>query len=65
MRKLGYSEDFVDDIAYCEETHEELFLMAKSAILARYGSLGEYMREEFDITPERVERWKTFYLEKA
>lgn len=63
MVKLGYPEEYVDDIQYCESTHEELFMIAKSSVLARYGSLKEYLTRQYAITPERVEHWKRFYLE--
>ncbi len=63
MVHLGYPAEYVDDIQYCESTHEELMMIAKTSILARYGSLKEYLKRQYAITPERVERWKSFYLE--
>ncbi|MBQ9067216.1 MAG: tyrosine-protein phosphatase [Clostridia bacterium] len=65
LKTLGFPEDLREDISYCTTVHKELLLMAKSEILARYGSLDGYLRSGLGITPERVERWKTFYLEPA
>lgn len=65
LKYLGFSEELLQDIHFCEETHEELLMTFKAAALAQYGSLTNYLEKQFAITPERVERWKAIYLENC
>ncbi len=63
LKYIGVTESLLSDIHYCESVHEDLLLISKSEILARYASIEEYLEKQFGVTEERRERWKTFYLE--
>lgn len=63
LKYLGFPKALIDAIYYCEQTHEELFELAKKSILSKYPSVEEYFKQEFDITKDRINHWKDIYLE--
>lgn len=62
LKYLGLPKRLIEDIVFCEQTHGELFDLAKTQILLRYGTAEKYLERCFGVTPERIERWKAFYL---
>lgn len=60
MRAKDYTIDF---FMYTLTTHDECFDTAVKTVRGRYGSTEEYLQKTFDITKERIEMWKSFYLQ--
>ena len=64
LKYLGCPRRLIDDIAYCESTHEELMNLAKNAVLKKYTNFDEYLEKEFGVTEARREKWREIYLER-
>lgn len=64
IKYLGVPKQIIEDIAFCESTHEELLLLAKNAVLKKYPDFDTYLEKQFGITPERRAKWQEIYLEK-
>lgn len=64
LKYIGCPKRLIDDIAFCESTHEELLKLSKKTVLEKYPSIEEYLEKEFNVTAERREKWRKNYLEK-
>lgn len=64
LYKMGVPKEFVQEINYCEQVHEELFNLAFDHIESKYGSIDNYLHVHFGITDERKRKWQEFYLNK-
>lgn len=63
LKKFGLSQRLIEDISYCEQTHSELLQMSRNAVLEKYGTFEKYFELQFGIFPDRVEKWRSIYLE--
>lgn len=64
LRLMGIRKTLREFVAEVLQTHERLFDIAKKSILDKYASAQEFLEAEHGVTPERVERWKQFYIEQ-
>jgi len=62
FKKLGFPQNLIDAIKYCESTHEDLLKASYKSVLDKYGSMENYLLKCFDITEERMKKWREFYL---
>jgi len=65
IKKLGVSEEELERGTYCESVHEELLELAWQTAEERYGSFDRYLEEVFQITPERIRKWKAYYVQEG
>jgi protein-tyrosine phosphatase len=63
LKLIGKNKRLIEDITYCESVHEELLGTAYETILQKYDSIGAFLKQEYGITQERIEKWRKFYLE--
>lgn len=64
MKLLGVTKPAFDAIRYAITVEKRNFDIMLNAIFEKYNSIAEYLEKEFDITAERKELWKSYYLEK-
>lgn len=64
LKYLGAPKRLIDEIAYCEQTHEELLEESLKTAEEKYGSLKNMMKSKYGITEERIAQWKEIYTEK-
>lgn len=64
LRFIGVPRCIIEDIAFCETTHDELLTIAENTILEKYRDFDEYLEKEFGVTQERREKWREIYVEK-
>ena len=64
LRLMGIRKTLREFVAEVLQTHERLFDIAKKSILDKYATVQEFLEAEHGVTPERVERWKQFYIEQ-
>ncbi len=65
IKFLGVPKSLIEDIAFCESTHDELLTLSENEILKRYADFDEYLEKEFGVTAERREKWRGIYLERG
>lgn len=64
LKYIGIPKQLIEDISFCESTHEELLRLAYDTVLKKYGSLDEYLEKEYNITEQRRAKWCEIYTEK-
>jgi len=64
LKYLGCPKQLIDNIAFCESTHDELLTLAEDVILKKYSDFDEYLEKEFGVTAERRKKWCEIYLEE-
>ena len=65
IKYIGVPKSVIEDIAFCESTHDELLTLSENTILKKYADYGEYLEKEFGVTAERREKWRGIYLERG
>lgn len=65
LYKIGVPKEFVQEINYCEQVHEELFNLALDYAEEKYGSIDNYLESHFGITNERRAKWKETYTKHS
>ena len=63
LKYFGCSQALIDVINYTEGVHGELLDLALEAMLKDYATPADFLLNEYQVTPERIARWKEFYLE--
>lgn len=53
----------IEGCMYALNNHPDNFDLAIKTILEKYSSFEEFFLKEYDVTPERVALWKSYYLE--
>ncbi len=61
LYKIGVPKEFVQEINYCEQVHEELFNLALDYAEEKYGSIDNYLEKHFGVTKERRLKWQKIY----
>ena len=63
LKLFDPSGELVENIFFCESVHQDLLDLSLESMLRNYAAPMDFLRSEYDVTPDRVKQWQAVYLE--